>query len=395
MNKWLDQVEKEIARQENLSEEADSLKNQINAMQHIKTDVDDHNRPVNNTLDIIIELVETGADVLSGSELNQLQAEGKRLKERYNFVADNSDKLLKRMLSAFEELGKFRAEIGTFRTWMEKAYKVLEDKERQLANLNKLQGNTDGIKEFVSDVMTHGADLKFLTISGQKYVSLSKEYVACLNEFRSKVRSSQLKQSDGQIAGEVSHVGAAYQELLARANRLADRFSRVGTKFLDYNDAVERAKKWLGATEPKVSKLCSEPIGAEPKVVEDQLNRARALNNEIIANGKLIDDAKSAAANLLNSLDDSQMSPQERRQIEQTPVELQQRYEALKVAMGNLCGDLETALGQSQGVQAALANIADWLDKVDDQFKQLNKPASLIRDRLDEQIRQLKVRDFN
>ena len=78
------------------------------------------------------------------------------------------------MLSALEELSKFRSEMGTFRTWMEKAYKVLEDKERQLANLNKLQGNTDDIKSFVSDVMTHGADLKFLTMSGQKFVDLSK-----------------------------------------------------------------------------------------------------------------------------------------------------------------------------------------------------------------------------
>ena len=73
-----------------------------------------------------------------------------------------------------EELNKFRVEMTSFRTWMEKAYKVLEDKERQLANLNKLQGNADGIKEFVSDVMTHGADLKFLTISGQKFIDLSK-----------------------------------------------------------------------------------------------------------------------------------------------------------------------------------------------------------------------------
>jgi dystonin len=174
LNKWLEQVEKEIARQENLSEDSDSLKNQINAMRHIKTDVDDHNRPVNNTLDIIVELVETGSDVLSGSELNQLQTEGKKLKERYYFVSDNSDKMLKRILSSTEELGKFRTEMGSFRIWMEKSYKVLEDKERQLANLNKLQGNADGIKEFVSDVMTHGADLKFLTISGQKYVELSK-----------------------------------------------------------------------------------------------------------------------------------------------------------------------------------------------------------------------------
>ncbi len=75
-------MEKEIARQENLSEDPDALKNQMNAMRHIKNDVDDHNRPVNNTLDIIIELVETGADVLSASELNQLQGEGKKLKVR-------------------------------------------------------------------------------------------------------------------------------------------------------------------------------------------------------------------------------------------------------------------------------------------------------------------------
>ena len=73
LNGWLDKVEKEIARQEVLSEDTDRLKTQIGAMKEIKTDVDDHNRPVNNTLDIIAELVETGADVLSSSELNTLQ----------------------------------------------------------------------------------------------------------------------------------------------------------------------------------------------------------------------------------------------------------------------------------------------------------------------------------
>ena len=77
---------------------------------------------------------------------------------------------------------------------MEKAYKVLEDKERQLANLNKIQGNTDGIKEFVSDVMTHGADLKFLTISGQKYVQLSKvnKNIYFLFSFVTKTRLNML-----------------------------------------------------------------------------------------------------------------------------------------------------------------------------------------------------------
>ena len=56
-----------------------------------------------------------------------------------------------------------------------------------------------------------------------------------------------------------------------------------------------------------------------------QLNRAKALNNEIIANRRLIDDAKQAAANLLASLDEGQMSPQERRQIEDSVRDIQDR----------------------------------------------------------------------
>ena len=139
------------------------------------------------------------------------------------------------------------------------------------------------------------------------------------------MRSSHLKQTESQVSVEVTQVSEAYHELLNRSNRLADRFLRVGSKSKDYNDAMERAKRWLKETEPKVSKICSEPIGAEPRVVEDQLNRAKALNNEIIANRRLIDDAKQAAANLLASLDEGQMSPQERRQIEDSVRDIQDR----------------------------------------------------------------------
>ena len=64
--------------------------------------------------------------------------------------------------------------MAIFRTWLEKAYKTLDNHERQLANLNKVEAAIGDFKAFVSDVMTHGADLKFLTISGQKFVDLSK-----------------------------------------------------------------------------------------------------------------------------------------------------------------------------------------------------------------------------
>lgn len=211
-----------------------------------------------------------------------------------------------------------------------------------------------------------------------------------MNEFRVKLRSSQLKQSESKVSAEVTHASQAYHDLLDRVNKLSDRFSRVGNKSKDYNDAVERAKKWLAATEPKVSKFCNEPIGAEPRVVEEQLSRAKALHSDILINGKLIDDAKHAAASLLDALGD-QMSPQERRQIEQTPVELQQRYNTILDAMANWCADLEGALAQSRGVEAALNDLAGWLDNVENQLKNLMKPASLVRERLNEQMRLVQV----
>ena len=85
------------------------------------------------------------------------------------------------------------------------------------------------------------------------------------------LRQNNLKMSDSRVSEEVTHVSTAYHELLLRANTLADQFSKVGNKYKDHNDAVERAKKWLKETEPKVAKICNEPIGAEPKAVEDQL----------------------------------------------------------------------------------------------------------------------------
>ena len=174
------------------------------------------------------------------------------------------------------------------------------------------------------------------------------------------LRQNNLKITESIVSEEVNHVSSAYHDLLAHANALSDTFSMVRGKYKDYNNAVDQAKRWLKETEPKVAKICNLPVAAEPRVVEDQLNPAKALNNEIIANAKLIDDAKQAGANLLVSLDDSQMSREERRLIEQTPVELQQRYDALRLMMNERWADLDSALVACQGVQDALANTPNW-----------------------------------
>jgi dystonin len=200
-----------------------------------------------------------------------------------------------------------------------------------------------------------------------------------------------LKQKESQTSLEVTNQSSKYHELVVRANKLADRFSWIGNKTREYHEAMHLATKWLDETEPKVSHMAKELVAAEPQMVDKQLFKAKNLNNDIINNSKLINDVEQAAANLFNSLDGSQLSAQERNQIEQTSHELQKRYKEIADAMANLCADLDTALIQSQGVLDAMANLASWLDLAEKQLNSIKKPASLIPDRLDEQIRQLKL----
>ena len=135
-------------------------------------------------------------------------------------------------------------------------------------------------------------------------------------------------------------------------------------------------------TNPIYCSICGHVTYAEKKL---KVHEKKHATDGAMArvNEKLILDAKAAATTLLASLDEGAMSREERRAIEQTPVELQQRYGALRVMMAERCQDLDSALAACQGVQDALNNIDAWLNSMDKAVAGIMKPASLIKDRLD------------
>lgn len=182
-----------------------------------------------------------------------------------------------------------------------------------------------------------------------------------MNEFRTSLPSrfphiEPLSSQESPVRSEVSLVTQQYRDLLHRANNLSDRLSGVGGRRRDYSDAVEKARQWLRGMEPRVLKVLNEPIAGDPKTVEDQLHTAKILNNEFVANGRLIDNAKQATDSLLRSLE-GQISPSEITRLEQPVIELDQKYTQLGNALAERCQELDTALVQSQGVQDALDGI--------------------------------------
>lgn len=122
------------------------------------------------------------------------------------------------------------------------------------------------------------------------------------------------------------------------------------------------------------------------RALEDQLARAKALNSEFVANGRLIDAAKQACTSLLRSLD-GQQSASEMQAIEgklnrfcpissklfllySAPVrELEEKYVQLSEALAERLQALDTALVQSQGVQDALDSLIQWLNSIETTLK--------------------------
>ena len=79
---------------------------------------------------------------------------------------------------------------------------------------------------------------------------------------------------------------------MKRATKLQDKVANVALKQKEYHEAVQKAKMWLKDVENKTSKVLNEPLGADPRVVEDQLAKAKVLNSEFLNNEKLIENAK-------------------------------------------------------------------------------------------------------
>nr|CAI5837429.1 unnamed protein product [Callosobruchus analis] len=357
----------------------------LSKLLHWIGEVEDHQHSgqVSHCGDQVRQLVLTAGDILSKSEVSALEKSSRNLKTRFDKAVDRTERLLRRLLTARDELSKLKSELTIFSNWLGKARRILEDKERALSDIQRLDSSVDSTKEFVSDVIAHQADLRFITMSAQKFVDEGKEYLSLLNDFRTSLPSrlphiEPYTSQDSPVRSEVSLVSQQYRDLLHRANNLQDRLSGVGGRRREYSDALEKAAAWLKDAEPRVRRLLEEPVAGDPKGVEEQLHQAKQLNGEFVANGRLIDNAK-------------QISPSEMARLEEPVQDLEKRYNKLCNAIANRCQELDTALVQSQGVQDALDGISDWLNQAENQFKNMQRPASLIKERLEEQLREHRV----
>ncbi|XP_067144018.1 microtubule-actin cross-linking factor 1 isoform X2 [Centruroides vittatus] len=385
---WVENTELQLADLGLVKETTEELHHQINNAKALRDDIEEHQKPILICLDQVSQVIEQGQELLSKEEIYQLQKDSDLLKRRYDALCIQSEKLLRRLSAALDELHKFSAELHSFSIWLTEANTLLIDNERSLGDLQHLRHNANAYKTFASDVIAHQADLRFITMAAQKFLDESKDYLRGLNDFRINLphRLHHIEPIESDIKMKVQDITTTYHNLLNRVNKLSDKFAGLTSKQFHYLECSEKAINWLSDVQKTARTLLEEPVAAEPKAVQDQVDRLKALSTDVIGQARLIENTKQASKVLLDSLEGVSVNYSDKKAIEDTVSNLEKGYSQLMSAINDKSNELQTALVHSQDVQDGLDRILRWLDEAENIQRNQSKSISLVREKLDDQI---------
>jgi dystonin len=360
--------------------------------QHIKNDIDLQTRPVASCLEQVRQLVLTSGNVLSIAEVTQLENSGRQLRFRVDRAHDTTAKLIKHLQNSYDELDKLQGEMHDFSRWLQSAQEVLNNEHSYLSDLKNLPAQSERIKDLLKEIIAHQADIRFITISTQKFVDEGKEYLNVLNDLRISLPErlpniEPIASFKSPVRQNVSELQQRYTDLLTQANAFADRQSQIRDCYRIYMEYLDRTRSWLSDIQLRVSSVIAHPVGTDIETIQEQANIAKSLYNEFLANGKLIDNLQQGLNSLLVSLTGVTI-PAENKSLEIPVEEIKRDYKSLLDAVDNRCKLLEVALMQAQGVQDALDNLIAHMKQTEDKIHLQSQPASLIIEKLLEQIRE-------
>lgn len=332
----------------------------------------------------------TSGNALSVSEVAALENSGRNLRLRFDRSMDTTLTLTKHLNNGIDDLEKLHVEYRNFARWLNTVYANYEHERSLLSDLQQTTAQSSRIDEMLKEIVARQADIRFITMSTQKFVDETKQYLDVLNDLRSALPE---RLPNVQMIGSfksptrqtVSELQQKYNDILDQTNALAERQSIIREAYEKYNEHLQKTKKWLSDNQILVSNLVATPVATEVETIQEQLHLAKSLLNTFLSNRKLIDDLQSLLENLLISLT-GLISPTVAGSLEVPVDQAKKDYKNLLEAIDNRCQILEVSFAQAQETQAALDNLIEKMKKADEKLRLSQQPASLIIEKLAEQI---------
>uniref|UniRef100_A0A6I8RN33 Dystonin n=1 Tax=Xenopus tropicalis TaxID=8364 RepID=A0A6I8RN33_XENTR len=306
-------------------------------------------------------LLEKQGGHLSKEEKVKLQKDIADLKAQYETALCDSERKMKLIQNVQEELEKFSTDCNEFENWLQESQGELEELESGPADFAAIDIKYQRQKSFSEDVISHRGDLRYITISGQRVLDAAK---SC-NKDEDNNNVSTLETCK-MVQEKLDTASEKFKSLQSKCNVLGNNLKDLSDKCQHYKDASSSLLKRLEISESTVNKKLSEPIAANTKNVQRQIDETKVLCEQVSAHQADVEKLKKAAEVLMDSKGGLSLNKDE---IQMPLDDIVGRYNTLSQSVNDWNENLQVTLTRSLSVQDGLNEMLDWMCGVERDLK--------------------------
>ncbi|KAM3595755.1 uncharacterized protein V6R79_002337 [Siganus canaliculatus] len=280
--------------------------------------------------------------------LDQLQAQHQ---EKLQTCQDR----LRKSEALKDELGKFLQEHGNLVGWLEQSEKELHSLGEGETDAQGLKGRLEEHRKLSEDVICHKADLRFVSISGQKVLDSVQGALEQVGGSDPAMESTRELVTD-----KLQDANHRYTTLHTKSTELGGRLSGLLERYQQYQDEVVSLHSWLSTQEQNQS--IAKPSGeTDPQNLQNTLRQVQLLQDELAERSVQLEKVKRAGRDLVSTEESPSLKAVD---ILCAADGLEKRFGSLSASVSERAEQLQTAVAQSVSVQEGLNGLLSWLDKL-------------------------------
>ncbi|XP_074542218.1 microtubule-actin cross-linking factor 1, isoforms 1/2/3/4 [Halichoeres trimaculatus] len=300
-------------------------------------------------------LLEQPDSTVPPEEKQRLRAALDQLQAQHQDKLQSCQDRLRKSEALKDELTKFLQEHGSLGAWLEQSEQELRSLGEGETDAQGLKGRLEEHRKLAEDVICHKADLRFVSISGQKVldsVQGSLEQVG---------GSDPALDGTKQLVSDKLHdANHRYTTLHTKSTELGGRLSGLLERYQQYQDEVVSLHSWLSTQEQNQS--ISKPSGEmDPQNLQNTLRQVQLLQDELAERSVQLEKVKRAGRDLVSADESPSLKAVD---VLCAADGLEKRFGSLSSSVSERAEQLQTAVAQSVSVQEGLKGLLSWLDQL-------------------------------
>ncbi|XP_054619826.1 microtubule-actin cross-linking factor 1, isoforms 1/2/3/4 isoform X6 [Dunckerocampus dactyliophorus] len=286
-------------------------------------------------------------------EKRRLRATLDQLQAQHQGRLQSCQERLRKSEALKDELAKFLQEHGTLGSWLEESEQELRSLGKGETDAQELKNRLEEHRKLAEDVICHKADLRFISISGQKVLDSVQGVLEQAGGLDQAMEGT--KQL---VAAKLQDANHRYTSLHAKSAELGGRLSGLLERYQQYQDEVVSLHLWLSTQEQNQS--IAKPSGdTDPRNLQSTLRQVQLLQDELAERSVQLEKVKRAGRVLVSTDESPSLKAVD---ILCAADGLEKRFCSLSASVSERAEQLQMAVAQSVSVQEGLKALLSWLD---------------------------------